>query len=68
LAALKDGRTLAAPAQHLDVHPNQINEWKRQLLGRASDVSGGGAADRSETLDLKELHAKLGQQAREIGF
>ncbi len=69
LAALKGDRTLAELAQHFDVHPNQITEWKRQLLERASDVFGGGAADKSENLpDLKELHAKIGQQALEIDF
>lgn len=68
LAALKGERTLAELAQHFDVHPNQITEWKRQLLERASDVFGGGAADKSEALDLKDLHAKIGQQALEIDF
>jgi len=68
LAALKGERTLTELAQHFDVHPNQITEWKRQLLERASDVFGGGPADKSEAPDLKDLHAKIGQQALEIDF
>jgi len=68
LAALKGERTLAELAQHFDVHPNQITEWKRQLLERASDVFGGGTADKSKAPDLKDLHAKIGKQALEIDF
>jgi len=69
LAALKGERTLAELAQHFDVHANQITEWKRQLLDRASDVFGGGTpGDKSEAPDLKDLHAKIGQQALEIDF
>lgn len=66
LAALKGERGLPELAQHFDAHPNQITEWKRQLLERASDVFRGGTADKTEVPDLKDLHAKIGQQALEI--
>jgi transposase len=70
LAALRGDKTLTEIAAHYEVHPNQVTEWKRQLLERASDVfDGGAAAAKSETApDLKELHAKIGQQALEIDF
>jgi transposase len=70
LAALRGDKTLIEIAQQYEVHPNQVTEWKRQLLERAADVfDGGGAAgkDGSEP-DLKVLHAKIGQQALEIDF
>lgn len=69
LAALKGDRTLAELAQHFDVHPNQITEWKRQLLERASDVFGGTGADKADNgPDLKTLHAKIGQLTLENDF
>jgi transposase-like protein len=61
IAALKGDRTLAELAEQFDVHPNQITTWKAQLEGGAADVfvSGNGAAQ--PTVDVKSLHAKIGE-------
>ena len=32
LAAVKGEKTLAELAQRFDIHPNQITQWKAQLL------------------------------------
>ncbi|AXE94732.1 IS3 family transposase [Paraburkholderia terricola] len=69
MAAVKGERTLAELAQQFDVHPNQITEWKRQLQERAVEVFGaGGAASSEPQVDLKELHAKIGQLTLENDF
>ena len=69
MAAVKGERTLAELAQQFDVHPNQITEWKRQLQERAADVFGAGDTASSEPqVDLKELHAKIGQLTLENDF
>jgi transposase-like protein len=69
MAAVKGERTLAELAQQFDVHPNQITEWKRQLQERAADVFGaGGTAPSEPQVDLKELHAKIGQLTLENDF
>lgn len=69
LAALKGDKTLAELAQEYDVHPNQIRVWKQQLVEHAADVFGGGKAGATEPpVDLKALHAKIGQLALENDF
>lgn len=50
----------------LELHPTQINEWKRQLLERAHDIFGAGSAP--EPVDLAPLQAKIGQLALEKDF
>ncbi len=65
--AIKAEKTLAELAKMHDVHPNQITDWKNQLLERAASVFGAESAA-PPTVDLKELHAKIGQLALENDF
>ena len=68
LAVMGGEKTLAELAQRFDVHPNQITEWKRQLSERAADLFGEGAAPAEPPVDLKALHAKIGQLTLENDF
>ena len=70
LAAIKGEKTLAELAQQFDVHPNQITSWKVQLLDGAAGVFGSGAAGAASApvVDLKVLHAKIGELALENDF
>ena len=70
LAAVKGDRTLAQLAEQFDVHPNQITSWKAQLEGGAADVfgPGHGSATRLPAIDVKSLHAKIGELTLENDF
>ena len=68
LDAIRGDKTLAELAKLHDVHPNQITDWKTQLLERAASVFGAAEPSTEPKTDMKELHAKIGQQALEIDF
>jgi transposase-like protein len=63
LSAIKGEMTLAQLAEHFDVHPNQITQWKSQLQEAATDVFGavGGNRTSEPAVDVKALHAKIGE-------
>ena len=70
LAAVKGDRTIAQLAEQFDVHPNQITQWKAQLESRAADVFGlgGGSGAAQPPVDVKSLHAKIGELTLENDF
>ena len=70
IAAIKGDRTIAQLAEQFDVHPNQITTWKAQLEGGAADVfgAGSGSAPAVPAVDVKALHAKIGELTLENDF
>jgi transposase-like protein len=69
LAAIKSDRTIAQLSEHFDVHPNQITTWKSQLESSASDIFGsGGGTPATPAVDVKSLHAKIGELTLENDF
>ena len=71
IAAIKGERTIAQIAEQFDVHPNQVTTWKAQLEGGAADVFDGGhgsGAAQEPAVDVKALHAKIGELTLENDF
>lgn len=69
LAALKGDKTLAELAEQFDVHPNQIADWKKQLVGNAENIFGkGGRLAEDSEHKIQELHSKIGQLTMENDF
>lgn len=62
LAVLREDKTLAELCQQYEVHPNRISDCKKQFLAGAADVF---AAVKAPEVDLRPLHAKIGQLALE---
>ena len=61
--------TLIELAQGFDVHPNQIKQWRDQLLKVATGVFGDGPKAVPEpVIDVKTLHAKIGELTLENDF
>ncbi len=68
LAAVKGDKTISELSQQFDVHPNQITQWKTQLLDRMSVVFEGSGKPDAPQVDIKTLHAKIGQLTLENDF
>ena len=62
LAAVRGEKTLAELAQQFDLHPNQITQWRSQLLEGAAEVFGSSTpSTEAPPIDVKTLHAKIGE-------
>jgi transposase len=63
LETIKEEQTSVELRAHFQVQPNQIGEWKKKLLDRASEIFD--RERKSPGPDVKELHVKIGRLAME---
>ena len=68
LAAVKGEQTITELSQRFDVHPNQITQWKNQLLEQLPSVFEQGGKSKEPSVDIKTLHAKIGELTLENDF
>lgn len=68
IAALRGDKTLVELSEQFDVHPNQITQWKQQVMENMVAVFNKGTGGQTAEAELKELHAKIGQLTLENVF
>ena len=68
LAAVKGDQTITDLSQKFDVHPNQISQWKNQLLDQLPLIFEQGGKSQEPPVDIKAMHAKIGELTLENDF
>jgi transposase len=68
LEAIRGEQTVSELAQRHDIHPNLITQWKTQLLERATEVFNTPGGPVEPPVDVKTLHAKIGELTLENDF
>jgi transposase-like protein len=70
IEAIREDQTIQDLAQKYDVHPNQIAQWKKQLLDGAADIFERSKKHRKDNTDEKEneLYQNIGQLKVENDF
>ena len=70
LAAIKGDQTLSQMAEHFKIHGSQITNWKDQLQQGAVGIFETGSGNKTSTpeVDIKSLHAKIGELTLENDF
>ena len=70
IEALKGDLTLSAISTKYNIHPTQVMKWKKQALEGMSAVFSDKAKKHavSHDVEIKNLHAKIGQLLVEKDF
>ena len=68
LEALAGEKTIHEIAAKHQVHPNQVTQWRRQLIDQAASVFGKTAPGVDPAGDREALLAKIGQLTVEKDF
>ena len=68
LEAAKGQQTLSELATKYGLHPNQISQWKLQLLDEGAEVfsRNGGHAQREQATVQAELYEQIGRLKMEL--
>ena len=70
LEAVRGHKTINEIASEHEIHPNQIIQWKKQLLESASEIfsKGKGEKNKSEEALKDRLYQEIGKLKVELEF
>jgi len=70
IEAIKGQRTANELAKEFDVHPNQINRWKKELLESAPEMFSQHKGQEAKRLEAQrdQLFRKVGQLQIEVDW
>ena len=70
IAALKGHQTTNEIAAEFEVHPSQVNSWKKQLLSSSSDVFGRGRQLQEKDFEKERDHlfSQIGRLKVEVDW
>ena len=63
LEALKERETIEVLAKKFDIHPNQINSWKREFIKKSESIFDKDSDHGGESKDklMETLYASIGE-------
>jgi len=68
VSRLNSGQSVVEVARALEVHPSDLQRWRRELQEHGEQAFIGMGKKRAEESRVAELERKVGQQAMEIDF
>jgi transposase-like protein len=70
IEALKGHQTVNQLASEFDVHPSQVNNWKKQLLEESGDIFSKGRKQQAENVEEErdKLYSQIGRLKVEVDW
>jgi len=68
LEAIKEQSTLAELAVKYEIHPNQITEWKKTFLAKATLTFTEKLPEKKQEEEVRRLYEQIGQLKVENDF
>ena len=72
IEALKEQKTVRQIASEYEIHPAQVSEWKKTLMGNLPEIFEGKKSGKQREggfeKERNDLHAKIGELTVELDF